>query len=241
MTDSWRSIHQAMTRPEFKKFVEDNAVIKLRLPSYVKLVKVGFDQKLERFYPLDKSQGRYYAELVLKMEDFRLDEPIREHLYTDALLNIQCLNREVTTPPMTLIRILSDPAPLPEPKPSSKQKRIKQLCTEPSGLNSSRSHHNSRKFEGKPDVLRRGNRSFKRYEVQKMSIADIHHLNLCLLKRCINERGKIHSAYRNGLPAKYQRAVRAAVIRARYLALLPYVPAHRKVTTTLSHGHQRET
>ena len=73
-----------------------------------------------------------------------------------------------------------------------------------------------------------------------MSLEDIHHLNISLLRKCVNERGKIHSAYRNGLPAKYQRAVRAAVIRARYLALLPYVPAHRKVTATLSQGNKSE-
>ena len=83
--------------------------------------------------------------------------------------------------------------------------------------------------------------SFKRYEVQNISLADIHHLNLDLLRRCINERGKIYSAYQNGLPAKYQRAVRTAVIRARYMALLPYVPAHRKTTTALSHGGKNKT
>ena len=90
-------------------------------------------------------------------------------------------------------------------------------------------------------MYRQNQRSFKHYEVQNMSLEDIHHLNISLLRKCVNERGKIHSAYRNGLPAKYQRAVRAAVIRARYLALLPYVPAHRKVTATLSQGNKSET
>jgi len=44
-----------------------------------------------------------------------------------------------------------------------------------------------------------------------------------LLKQFINPHGRILSRRRSGLTAKQQRAVEAAIKRARFMALLPYV------------------
>ena len=43
------------------------------------------------------------------------------------------------------------------------------------------------------------------------------------LKKLISGQGKLFSRKRSGLCAAYQRAVTAAVKRARFMALLPYV------------------
>jgi small subunit ribosomal protein S18 len=44
-----------------------------------------------------------------------------------------------------------------------------------------------------------------------------------LLKQFINPHGRVISRKRTGLTAKQQRAVEAAVKRARFMGLLPYV------------------
>ncbi|MBI4186399.1 MAG: 30S ribosomal protein S18 [Chloroflexi bacterium] len=46
------------------------------------------------------------------------------------------------------------------------------------------------------------------------------------LRRYISERGKIEPRRRRGTCAKHQRVLALAVKRARFLALLPYVPEH---------------
>jgi len=46
------------------------------------------------------------------------------------------------------------------------------------------------------------------------------------LRRYISGGGKIQPRRRTGTCAKHQRALAVAIKRARYLALLPYVPAH---------------
>ncbi len=45
-----------------------------------------------------------------------------------------------------------------------------------------------------------------------------------LLRTMLNRNGGILSRRRTGCCAKYQRAVRRAILRARFMALLPYVP-----------------
>ena len=55
---------------------------------------------------------------------------------------------------------------------------------------------------------------------------DIRHVDykdVDLLKQFINPHGRIMSRKRTGLTAKQQRAVEAAVKRARFMALLPYI------------------
>jgi len=44
-----------------------------------------------------------------------------------------------------------------------------------------------------------------------------------LLKQFINPHGRIVSRVRSGLTAKQQRSVEAAIKRARFMGLLPYV------------------
>ena len=50
------------------------------------------------------------------------------------------------------------------------------------------------------------------------------------LRRYISDRAKIEPRRRSGTCAKHQRLLAMAVKRARYLALLPYVPAHIRET-----------
>lgn len=55
---------------------------------------------------------------------------------------------------------------------------------------------------------------------------DIQHVDykdVDLLKQFINPHGRLVSRRRTGLTAKQQRAVEAAVKRARFMGLLPYV------------------
>ncbi len=46
------------------------------------------------------------------------------------------------------------------------------------------------------------------------------------LKRFVSDRGKIEPRRRSGACARHQRVIAEAIKRARYLALLPYTPAH---------------
>jgi len=55
---------------------------------------------------------------------------------------------------------------------------------------------------------------------------DIQHVDykdVDLLKQFINPHGRVLSRKRTGLTAKQQRAVEAAVKRARFMGLLPYI------------------
>ncbi len=55
---------------------------------------------------------------------------------------------------------------------------------------------------------------------------DIRHVDykdVDLLKQFMNPHGRIQSRKRTGLTAKQQRAVEAAVKRARFMGLLPYI------------------
>ncbi len=55
---------------------------------------------------------------------------------------------------------------------------------------------------------------------------DIRHVDYKdteLLKQFVNPHGRIMSRKRTGLTAKQQRAVEAAVKRARFMGLLPYI------------------
>ena len=55
---------------------------------------------------------------------------------------------------------------------------------------------------------------------------DIRHVDykdVDLLRQFINPHGRVMSRRRTGLTAKQQRAVEAAVKRARFMGLLPYI------------------
>ena len=46
------------------------------------------------------------------------------------------------------------------------------------------------------------------------------------LRRYVSDRGRIESRRKTGSCARHQRAIAAAIKRARYLALFPYTPEH---------------
>lgn len=49
----------------------------------------------------------------------------------------------------------------------------------------------------------------------------------------ISDRGKIAPRRRTGTCAKHQRLLARAIKRARHLALLPYVPSHMRVASSM--------
>ncbi len=46
------------------------------------------------------------------------------------------------------------------------------------------------------------------------------------LRRYLSDRAKIEPTRKSGVCAKHQRVLRGAIMRARHLALLPFVPSH---------------
>ena len=52
----------------------------------------------------------------------------------------------------------------------------------------------------------------------------VDYKDLRTLRAMINRNGQILARRRSGSCAKYQRAVRDAILRARFMGLLPYVP-----------------
>jgi len=61
-------------------------------------------------------------------------------------------------------------------------------------------------------------------------VETIDYKNPAMLRRYISDRGKIEPRRRTGTCAKHQRALAVAVKRARHLALLPFTPAHIRIT-----------
>ncbi len=54
------------------------------------------------------------------------------------------------------------------------------------------------------------------------------------LRRYVSDRARIDSGKKSGACAKHQRVVRRAILRARFMALLPYAPDHTRVTNNLA-------
>ena len=54
----------------------------------------------------------------------------------------------------------------------------------------------------------------------------IDYKDVSRLRRYISDRAKIAPRRRTGICAKHQRRLALAIKRARYLALLPYIPDH---------------
>jgi small subunit ribosomal protein S18 len=54
----------------------------------------------------------------------------------------------------------------------------------------------------------------------------IDYKDISKLRKFVSERGKIEPRRRTGVCAKHQRRLALAIKRARFLALLPYTPAH---------------
>ena len=78
------------------------------------------------------------------------------------------------------------------------------------------------KKRGSKNLFRR--KKFCRFTVEK--IKQIDYKDVDLLKDFINEKGKIISARITGTKARYQRQLGDAIMRARFLALLPYTDLH---------------
>ena len=57
----------------------------------------------------------------------------------------------------------------------------------------------------------------------KVKDADIGYKNLDLLQRCVGSQGQMHSRRRTGFSAQRQRLLKAAIKRARHMALLSFV------------------
>ena len=64
----------------------------------------------------------------------------------------------------------------------------------------------------------------------KDKIKVIDYKNPMKLRPYISDRGKIAPRRKSGVCAKHQRLLAAAIKRARYLALLPYVASHVRET-----------
>ena len=78
------------------------------------------------------------------------------------------------------------------------------------------------KKRGAKNLFRR--KKFCRFTVEK--IKQIDYKDVDLLKDFINENGKIIPARITGTKARYQRQLGDAIMRARFLALLPYTDLH---------------
>ncbi len=80
---------------------------------------------------------------------------------------------------------------------------------------------NDRDFRGRDDRDARPGETTEVFDVSGIEYVDYKDLDL--LKRYVNEQGKLLPRRITNVPAKFQRQLTAAVKRARHLALLPYV------------------
>ncbi len=75
----------------------------------------------------------------------------------------------------------------------------------------------------------RGNNLFKRRKFCRFTaekVKEIDYKDVDVLKDFIGENGKIMPARITGTKARYQRQLSTAIMRARFLALLPYTDLH---------------
>ena len=103
-SDGWRDTPLVMTREEFRVRAEADAVVRLRLPSYLKSFLAGFGDDLSR--TLQVKDG-------LPLNHFVDDEEIDSPLQEAAELRIQCSGAV-----LVLIRVTADPPPPPPDPPS---------------------------------------------------------------------------------------------------------------------------
>ncbi len=82
----------------------------------------------------------------------------------------------------------------------------------------------------------------KRRKVSYLTIQKIHYVDykeIAILRRFVNERGKMISSRQTGNTAKQQRMIARAIRRARELALLPFVLSEPPADTRSS-GFRRD-
>ena len=64
------------------------------------------------------------------------------------------------------------------------------------------------------------------YFCKAENVKNLDYKNISILKRFINDRGRILPRRATGTCAKHQRKVTTEIKRARYVALLPYTSDH---------------
>ena len=67
-------------------------------------------------------------------------------------------------------------------------------------------------------------RKFCRFTAEK--VKEIDYKDIAMLKNYLSENGKIVPSRITGTKARYQRQLGDAIMRARFLALLPYTDLH---------------
>ena len=79
-----------------------------------------------------------------------------------------------------------------------------------------------------------------RYRVEQLNIKedDIDYKDVQLMRRFINERGKMTAGRRLRMSAKMQRRISVAVKRARHLALIPIAPNHTYITNSIQSDYK---
>lgn len=89
---------------------------------------------------------------------------------------------------------------------------------------------------GRPTGGRRFGRGRKActFCVEKINTVDYKSVNR--LRKYMSDRARIESGKKTGTCARHQRMVRAAIKRARLMALLPLAPNHLRVTGPVSIG-----
>lgn len=79
-----------------------------------------------------------------------------------------------------------------------------------------------------------------RYRVEQLNITkeDIDYKDVQLMRKFINERGKMTAGRRLRMSAKMQRRISVAVKRARHLALIPIAPNHTYITNSIQSDYK---
>ena len=115
--DEWRDTPLEMSRKEFRKRADGNAVIRLYVPVQIGSVAAGFDEDVDRTYQRMRDETskekRYTVELPLS--DFVDYEQIEQWLSEDSSFKVRPLPVPATLSAspeqLTLIRVLADPVP----------------------------------------------------------------------------------------------------------------------------------
>jgi small subunit ribosomal protein S18 len=101
--------------------------------------------------------------------------------------------------------------------------------------------YDNQNYPGDDKNFRRGRNKKKTFHRKRVCRFCVDHINsvdykdVQTLKMYITERGKINPRRINGNCAKHQRLITKSIIRARYMALLPYTAM---VTSSSSSSHQ---
>ena len=97
----------SMTRQTYQEYADKGYHVQILLPSWIKSICVGFNDKIDRQYRIKQSYDhKIHNVLCVNMTDFVDYTQIDQRLYEEAKLNIQC--GDVI---LNCMRILADPVP----------------------------------------------------------------------------------------------------------------------------------